>query len=61
MNTTLNIFVLDGISFYTAGHGCDKDAPISSGTHPAGLLCNKTVDGFAWAKCPTQQNDSQVY
>jgi hypothetical protein len=25
------------------------------------LLCNKTVDGFAWAKCPTQQNDSQVY
>jgi 3',5'-cyclic AMP phosphodiesterase CpdA len=42
-------FVLDGISYYTVGHGSDKDDPISPGTHPAGLLYNKTVGGFGWA------------
>lgn len=42
-------FHLDGISYFTAGHGSDKEDPISKGTHPAGLLFNKTVAGFAWA------------
>jgi hypothetical protein len=44
-------FILDGISYYTAGHGCDKDDPISdTGFVPPGLIFNKTVGGFAWTK-----------